>query len=177
MGSFVISDDDQSTDNTKRPRGRFVLSDDSQKEPTIMDRIRAGAAGINKGFYSDLLGIPVDTAANIIDLPKALIGWGASKMTDSPPPTWKEPYNREKTPGTADWIAKNINLGSSALGIGSPIDNPRPDDALSRAIYSGGRVGGASILPIPSSAISGSQTAINVGKGALGGLAAGVAGE
>lgn len=174
----------QYTDTTKQTTAQppaidanSIVWDKPRKEVGVIDRAGAAAAGVNKGFFSDLLGIPVDTAANVIDLAKAGVGYATSKVTGKAPPDWTAPYNREDVPGTADWIAKNINNGSNALGVASPINNPNPQDAGSRILYSGGRVAGASVVPNPRAAISGAQTAVNMAKGAVGGLAAGTVGE
>lgn len=148
-----------------------------KKSVGLLDKVKAGSAGVNKGFYSDLLGLPVDTAANVLDLAKAGIGYGTSKITGKAPPAWTEPSNRESVFGSADWIAKNINKGSSALGMSSPIDNPNPQDAASRILHSGGRVTGASIVPSPAALISGKQQLTNAGMGALSGIMAGSTAE
>lgn len=151
-------------------------AESATKEPqevSLLDKFRAGAAGVNKGFYSDLIGLPVDTAANILDLGKAAIGYTTSKVTGKAPPAWTEPYDRRTVPGTAEWIAQKINQG----GLGGAINNPNPDDAPSRVLYSGGRVAGSSIVPDPRAKISGLRQIGNMAMGGVGGLSSGVAGE
>lgn len=141
------------------------------KEVGALDRVRAGAAGINKGFYSDLLGLPVDTVANVLDLAKA--GIGTATTAFGRPDLAPELTDRSKVVGTSDWIARKLN----DVGAGAAINNPNPQDTLSRIAYTGGRVGGASIVPVRNVPISLGQNSLNVGKGILSGLAAGAVGE
>lgn len=143
----------------------------AEKDVGLLDRVRAGAAGINKGFYSDLLGLPVDTAANVVDLAKA--GYGAAATAFGRPDLAPKLTDRSKVIGSSDWIASKIN----DVGMGAAINNPNPQDAVSRIAYTGGRVGGSSIVPVRSVPISVGQNALNVGKGIAGGLAAGTVGE
>jgi hypothetical protein len=107
----------------------------------------AGASGVNHGVLSDLTGIPVDAAANALDLGKAGIGYLASKVTGHAPPDWTAPYDRSKIVGSSDWNANKINQLSSALGLKSPIDNPAPDDQIARIASAIGRGVGSSIVP------------------------------
>lgn len=143
------------------------------KEVTALSRAKAGATGINKGFWTDLLGLPVDTATNIVDLGKAAIGYGTSKVTGKPPPDWTTPYDRSQVPGSAEWLAQGLNK----VGMGDAINNPNPEDQLSRVLHMGGRVAGQSVVPVRSAPISLGQNAANMAKGAVGGIAAGSAGE
>ena len=45
------------------------------KQVGSVERTRAAAAGVNKGFYADLFGLPVDTITSAVDLVKAGIGF------------------------------------------------------------------------------------------------------
>tara|TARA_R110000822_G_scaffold301108_5_gene424851 strand:+ start:9295 stop:11409 length:2115 start_codon:yes stop_codon:yes gene_type:complete len=172
MARFEIIDDE--------PRGRFEIIDAPVAKKKVVgggDRLQAGVAALNKGFFSDLLGMPVDAAANAIDLGKAAIGYGTSKVTGKAPPQWTEPFDRTQVPLSGEWLAKQINKGSGALGMGSPIDNPNPQDQLSRLIYSGGRVAGSSIVPNANAPISGLKQLANLGMGAVSGVTGGAVGE
>ena len=107
----------------------------------------AGASGVNHGILADLTGIPVDAAANALDLAKAGIGYATSKVTGHAPPDWTSPYDRPKIVGSSDWNANKINQLSSALGLKSSIDNPIPDDQIARIVHTVGRGVGSSIVP------------------------------
>lgn len=155
----------------------FAKFEAGAPSPGMADRVRAGAAGVNRGFYADLLGLPVDTVANALDLGKAGIGYAASKITGKAPPDWTTPYDRSGVPGTSEWIAAQARKGSNAVGIESPLDNPNPQDATSRIAFSGGRMGGASIVPNPRAAVGGVQTLGNIIRGGVAGVAGGAVGE
>lgn len=142
-----------------------------KNDPSLMDRVKAGAAGINKGFYSDLMGLPVDTVTNVLDLGKA--AYGSAATTFGRPDLAPELSNRANTPGSSEWIAKKIN----DVGMGGAINNPNPDDSISRVAYGGGRAAGASVIPVRSVPISGQQQAINLAGGAASGLLASSAAE
>ena len=147
------------------------LADLPKIDVGLSERVRAGAAGINKGLFSDLLGMPVDAAANVIDLGKAAFGMAASAMgrNDLAP----DLVERSKIVGSSDWIAKKFN----DVGMGGAINNPAPNDQLSRVIHAGGRTAGASILPVRSLPMSTGRQAMNMGGGALSGALAGTAAE
>ena len=140
---------------------------------STLDRVKAAVAGVNKGFYSDLLGLPVDTVANVLDLGKAAFGYGASKLTGKPPPDWTAPSDRSHVAGSSEWLAQKIN----DIGLGGAINNPAPQDMTSRIVYSGGRVAGQSIVPNPRATVSLAQNAGNMAKGAISGGLAGAVGE
>jgi hypothetical protein len=148
-----------------------------RREAGAMDRVGAAVAGVNKGFFSDLLGLPVDAAANVVDLGKAAIGYTASKVTGAPPPEWTAPFDRRGVPGSSEWLAARINQGADALGVRSPIDNPAPHDTTSRVLYSGGRVAGSSIVPNPNVPIAPANQLRNFLMAEAGGLSAGGVGE
>lgn len=152
-------------------KGYSFVDDVPAQTPTAGSRARAGAAGINKGFFADLLGLPVDTVANVLDLGKAGFGTAASAL--GRPDLAPDLGDRRGTIGSSEWIARKIN----DVGLGGAINNPNPDDAASRILHTGGRVAGASIVPNPRAALSLPQNLANMGKGAVGGVAAGSMGE
>lgn len=140
-----------------------------KREATTAGRVKAVAAGANRGFFADLLGLPVDTVANVLDLGRAGIGTvahavGRSDLAPNIP-------DRASIVGSSEWIAKNL----SDAGAGKFIDNPNPEDKTSRILYTGGRVAGASITP--SGSLTAGQQAANAAKGMVSGLAAGSVGE
>jgi hypothetical protein len=148
-----------------------------KKEVGAVDRTAALAAGVNRGVASDLLGLPVDTVANVLDLGKAGVGYLTSKATGHEPPEWTQPFDRRGVVGSADWLAAKINQGSDALGVASPIDNPNPQDQASRVLHTGGRFVGSSVVPNPAAKIGATQQVLNAGKAAIGGISAGMVGE
>lgn len=149
---------------------------ESRPAATWLERGMALPAGMNRGV-AGLAGLPVDTIANAIDLGKAGIGYLTSKITGNVPPEWTQPTDRRSVVGSSDWIARQINGVTSAAGVRSPIDNPRPDDPLSRVLYSGGQFAGTSVNPNPQAKIGPLQQLMNIGGGAIGGLTGGAVGE
>lgn len=140
---------------------------------SAMDRTRAAAAGVNKGFFSDLMGLPVDTAANVLDLAKAGVGTAYQAISGKTAPDWTLPMDRRHVVGAADWIASKLN----DVGLGGAINNPHPDDAVSRVLYTGGRVAGTSMSPDPRAKLSAGAQLANAGMGAISGLTSGAVGE
>jgi hypothetical protein len=147
------------------------------KEATTLDRVMAVPAGVNRAGYALLPGLPIDTMLNVADLLKAGVGYTASKLTDKAPPEWTEPFDRKGIPGSSDWISSKINGGAGALGVRSPIDNPAPQDAAARILYSGGLLAGSSIVPNPRASIGALDQVRNIGMGTVGGLANGAVAE
>lgn len=150
-----------------------TVSELPKRGPSGLDRLKAGAAGLNRGFFADLVGLPVDTVANVLDLAKAGMGAGYMAITGKPASDSLLPYDRSQVPGTSEWIAKNAR----DVGMGAAIDNPAPGDALSRVVHGAGRAAGASVLPLRSLPISKGQQALNVGGGAVSGAAASTVAE
>lgn len=145
-------------------------------DPSLVERMAALPAGVNKGLTL-LAGMPTDAMANVIDLGKAGIGYVTGKITGEPPPDWTIPMDRSKTVGTSDWIARKLGEGAAAMRMQSPVANPRPDDALSRVLYTGGVFAGSSVNPNPQARISGARQLANAAGGLVGGLASGTVGE
>ena len=162
----------------EKPKENFFDKfDKNAPPPGAMDRARSAATGVNRGVYADLLGLPVDTAANALDLGKAGIGYLTSKITGKAPPDWTEPFDRTAVPGSAEWIAAKARQASNAVGVPSPLDNPNSQDAISRVLYSGGRMAGASVIPNPRAAVAGVKTVDNMVRGGIAGLTGGAVGE
>lgn len=153
------------------------------RDPGITGLAGAVASGANRGFYADLLGLPVDTTANMLDLAKAAIGTGYNEIkkavTGKPsvPPDWTMPYDRSQLPGTSEWIAAKARAAGNAIGVASPLDNPFPENAAARVLHSAGRGAGASIVPNPNARISLAQNAANMLKGVVSGGTAGAVNE
>ncbi len=182
MGYTLLDDDAPAP--APGPKGRYTLLDDDvparqPKQVGTIDRVRAAAAGVNKGFFSDLLGLPVDTAANVIDLAKAGVGFayneGKQLVTGkrSAPPEWTQPSDRRQVFGSSEWLAAKLNEG----GLGAAINNPNPQDATSRILHTGGRFAGASVVPSARIPLSARTQAGNAGMAALSGLVSGSVNE
>ncbi len=168
------------------PWTKFQSSDDDEaparsapKKVTAGDRVHATVAGVNKGLFSDLAGLPVDTAASILDLAKAAMGFtyneGKQLVTGkaSAPPEWTQPYDRRQVPGSSEWIAAKLNEG----GLGAAINNPNPEDAASRILHTGGRFAGASVVPSARVPMSARAQIANAGMSGVSGLASGAVNE
>src|SRR5689334_7277630 len=83
---------------------------------TALDRAGAVASGVNSGI-AGLLGLPADTAQNVIDLVKALSGVVYRETTGKDIPQALEIGSRENLPLTGDWFRKKM---------GGAADTPRP---------------------------------------------------
>jgi hypothetical protein len=161
----------------EKPKGRFEYVGEPKKKASILERTMALPAGVNRAAYTILPGLPVDFVTNVLDLGKAGIGYATSKVTGNAPPAWTEPYNRKTIVGSSDWFADRINAGADFAGVRSPINNPAPDDAAARVMYSGGLLAGSSIVPDPRAKISAGQQIANTGTGAVGGMLSGTVAE
>lgn len=96
----------------------------------------AALAGVNKGI-AGLVGLPMDTAENLVNLGIAGIG---SIATAAGRPDLA-PNLIRGTPGGSE----SLSAGLNKLGIGT--DNPSPTDAASRLLYTGGVIAGGSLMP------------------------------
>ena len=101
----------------------------------LAGRGMATAAGGAKGVAS-LFGLPVDTIENVVNL--AIAGYGTAKtaITGKPGPD----------------VTRGSFLGSEHIAslmekAGIRTTNPRPDDPASRMLYTGGVIGGGSLVP------------------------------
>lgn len=79
----------------------------SHKSVSALDVAQAGSSGFNAGV-ADIAGLPMDTAANVVDLGKAAIGTAYRGLTGASIPDWLQLEDRENVPGTSDWIKKKI---------------------------------------------------------------------
>jgi len=154
--------------------------DAKQTSPSVLARVNAGASGFNAGVAS-LLGIPVDTAANVLDLGKSAIEGGYLLAGKLPPTSLDPSRDRSNVVGSGDWFRKLM---------GSAAENPNPNDTASRYLHAAGSgaaqgmaFGGAAGIPGAVrgtlSGISGSvsaQGAKDLGAGAAGQAVAGLVG-
>jgi hypothetical protein len=162
----------QKAEKADKPSGKVA---EQRPEATLLERGMAVPAGINRGV-TNILGLPVDTLQNAIDLGKAGVG-SLALLAGRPDLAPDVSSDRSGVIGSSDWISKNINKGAAAIGVSSPINNPRPDDLPSRLAYTAGMFAGSSINPNPQAKIGPAQQAINMGTGAVSGLLAGATNE
>lgn len=111
------------------------------KGASAMDRTNAAITGVNRGI-AGLAGLPMDTVQNVYNLGKAAVGYVGSTL---PGPLKssadKMPQITRGTPLSSEWIAEKL------AGAGINTANPRPDDAMSRMLHTGGTVVGGSLVP------------------------------
>lgn len=105
-------------------------------EATAGDRAKAGLGGVNKGI-AGIVGLPVDTAENLVNLGIAGIGSAATAL--GKPELAPELLNA--SPGTSAWIRQQMEKAR----IGTT--NPRPDDTASRMLHTAGTIAGGSVVP------------------------------
>src|SRR3990167_10353647 len=112
-------------------------------EPTAGERGRAALGGVNRGI-AGLVGLPVDTAENLVNLGIAGYGYarggGEAQRTRGGAP-YIPPDLLRGTPGGSESVAGLMERA----GIGTSI--PRPDDPASRLLHTGGMIAGGSIIP------------------------------
>lgn len=123
-------------------------------EPTAGERTLAGTSGIVRGV-AGLAGLPVDTAHNAINLAAAAGHAALSPFMDTG--VFNPPLHGGI--GSSEDIAKRLEAG------GLSATNPRPDDAASRMLFTGGTI------------VGGTPGKPQVAPAAMGALAAEVTGD
>jgi hypothetical protein len=100
---------------------------------TTYDRAGAVGAGFNSGV-AGLLGLPVDTTLNVVELINAGLGYGASKFNKGKvPEAFDKPIDRSQVAGSSEWLRNLANK--------SPVTTTqmsRPDDVASQYLHAGG---------------------------------------
>jgi hypothetical protein len=147
---------------------------EAPQSPTVMDRASAALTGINRGAFTRMAGLPVDTAANVLDLLKAAGGTAYQAVTGKPAESMQL-TNRADVVGSGDWIEKQVRN----MGGGSLIDPSGPQDATSRALHAGGMGVGGAIAGgrMTSAPMTNAAMARNAAAGGLSGGAGAVAAE
>lgn len=146
----------------KRPQGA-PLPDATPSPATTMDRVQAGAAGVNKGI-AGLAGLPIDTALNMWDLAKAGAGYAQSKITGDAPSPMFDPSDRSQYPLSGEWNADILDR------MGIDTEAVRPDDATSRYLHAAG-------TGIPGALTGGGGALKNIGRQLVAGVGSGVAAQ
>lgn len=119
------------------------------QKATATDRAQAVASGGYAGI-AGVLGAPVDTLLNAVDLVKMPAGIAYSELTGKAVPKALEPFDRNKYVASSDWIKSKINR------TGLPTSPARPDDTASQLLHLGANVGTGMFLgrAIPGEAAS-----------------------
>jgi hypothetical protein len=87
-----------------------------------LDAPNAVASGYNRGVLR-LLGLPVDTVANVLDLGKAAIAVPYSMATGNAVPDWAVPADRSGVVGSGDYLirqAQESAIGRAAVNPQNP---------------------------------------------------------
>ena len=115
-----------------------VVGNSWQKDEVVSEpsRGKAALAGVNKGI-AGLVGLPVDTAENIVNL--GIAGVGSIANAAGRPDL--APNLVQGTLGGSQSISGLMNK----VGIGT--DNPNPKDTPSRLLHTGGTIVGSSLVP------------------------------
>ena len=147
---------------------------EAQRSPSTGDRIGAVGTGINRGAFTRLAGLPVDTMVNVMDLAKAGYGMAvtAAGRKDLAP---ELPANRNNVFGSGDWIEQQVrNAGGGAL-----IDPSGPTDGATRVLHGEGMGVGGAIAGGRAAGVAMANPVImrNAAMGGLSGGAGAVAGE
>jgi hypothetical protein len=79
-----------------------------------LDAANAGATGFNRGVLR-LAGLPVDTAANVIDLTKAGLGSAYQAITGKPAPQALQLTDRKSVPLSGDWLVDKARSNAGAF--------------------------------------------------------------
>lgn len=114
---------------------RYRLENE-QGAPTAIDRGKAALGGVNRGI-AGLLGLPVDTAENIVNL--GIAGVGSAAVSAGRPDLAPSPL--KGTMGGSESISRLMER----FKIGTT--NPRPDDPASRMLHTAGTIAGGSMVP------------------------------
>jgi hypothetical protein len=131
-------------------------------QQTATGAAQAGASGLNAGA-ADLLGLPVDTARNVLELGKAGLGFVYHEATGNPIPDALMP-NQTPDVGSSAWIKDKLRSvqGSNAVDVAE-------DTTANRFIH-------GATEAVPSSLVGGEATTVpGAVRAAVGGVAAGTA--
>jgi hypothetical protein len=147
----------------------FDQFDAPAPKQTVGGAAQATASGLNAGS-ADLLGLPVDTARNVLELGKAAAGFTWHEATGRPIPDALQPLqDRSADVGSSDWIKEKLRHieGTNAVDVQQPT-------TLNRYAHAG-----AEVIP---SALAGNEGGTvgavrAAGAGAVTGIAQQAAGD
>lgn len=120
----------------KKVLGVQGVQAEKRPDATAGERTSAAQGGVNKGI-AGLLGLPVDTIENVANLLRMNVGIPAAALGRPD----LAPEQIQGSFGGSQYIANKMQQA------GANTQNPRPDDAASRMLYSGGKVVGGSMVP------------------------------
>jgi hypothetical protein len=146
---------------------------------------QAVASGLNAGS-ADLLGLPVDTARNVLELGKAGLGFAWHETTGRDIPDALQPLqDRSSDVGSSDWIKAKLRHieGANAVDVAQDTPTNRVLHGAGEAVPSAFVGGEASSVPTAVRAAVGGATAgaaqqgaAEAGAGTVGQAIAGLAG-
>lgn len=140
----------------------------AQAPVTGTDRGLAVASGASS-MLASIAGLPMDTAMNIADLGKALLGVTYGHFTGKAPPSALQVGDRADVPMTGDWL-RNDRLPNGQLQLREPYRLAHPEDPVSRYASAAGAA-------IPATMLGQPATAAEAGMGLLSNLSSNVAGQ
>ncbi|MDM4773070.1 hypothetical protein [Solimonas sp. SE-A11] len=109
------------------------------KAPTRLQGVGvSGLAGVQRGLSADLLGLPVDTVANVADL--GLAGYGTVVGLMGRQDLMPDLLDRSQVVGSGDWIARQLSRTGALMG---PADS---GSGVERAAFAFGRGGAGALL-------------------------------
>lgn len=127
-----------------------------------IDMANAFGTGGNRGFLR-LLGLPVDTVANVLDLGRAAIGAPVTAITGSTP-KWLEVPDRKTIVGSGDYLIDQAQKSRPGAAVLTPV-NP---DYEGGYIQNAGQALSGSLMGPQSTAQAVNQAALGVISGTAG---------
>ena len=121
--------------STAKPAGGFDLSTAKPVKQGTGSTVIDGGNAVGTGFFNGitrLAGLPVDTAANIIDLGKAALGAPYIAVTGKEPPEWLQVGDRSNVTGSGDNLIKNAKKTGLGDALLTPV-NPEYDGGYLQA--------------------------------------------
>lgn len=147
-------------------RGIANVLVDASQDP--LGTLQSIPAGFNKGVAL-LAGVPMDFSANVVDLLGAGYGATRSLFTGEDPNSLYQPFDRSQLPLAGEWNARMLDKGTEAIGAGPVTQNPAPNNAAARLLYS-------TSAAVPG-ALTGRQLVANAGGGAASSIVAEAGGD
>jgi hypothetical protein len=132
----VLEFPDGTDPNVIQSTVKKMIGSQERPSPSLGDRVNALQGGLYRGA-AGLAGLPMDTVENVYNLAKAGVGTVATAAGRPD----LAPNLTRGTPLGSEWLANQMQ------NIGINTQNPRPDDTASRMLYTGGVIGGGSMLP------------------------------
>jgi hypothetical protein len=142
----------------------IVVDDGAPKKTSVAQGTQAAASGLWSGA-ADVVGLPVDTARNVIELGKAGAGFVYHEATGNDIPSALQPNDsREQDVLGSEWLKEKVRN----LGAGNFVDSST-DTPLARYLHAAGESAAAGALT------SGEATLPAIARVAIGGAGGGVA--